>query len=103
MDWIRNIKKGDVLRSGSGLYRIVRSVRHYKDTGTAVIFAIKRCSWTHHCVTSLHRGDLVHQGYRPTGRKKLLNKTIDRMIEHDARLPKSEDCYLDCCDVKYIP
>jgi hypothetical protein len=102
--WTKYIKVGDVLRSGSGVLRVVRAVHscrvddgygrsHTRETFT---FSIRKCSWTHRCYTSYNGNDLVQMGYRPTGTHVKLNKKIDRVIQ--AEFGKRERG-LSCCDV----
>jgi len=87
--WIARIKVGDVLKSGSGVLRVVRDVSHYsvykgspqEHTRTNVTFAIRHCSWTGRPYTVYTGNDLVQMGYRKTRAKVKLNKKIDRLIK----------------------
>ncbi len=126
--WIGRIKVGDVLKSGSGLLRVVREVHHYTVTKggrdphlrSYVTFTIRCCSWTGRCTTTLITSDLVTLGYRPTRAKVKLNKKIDRAIRRELtgrtiilngephRVPVLPDPRLKkryrvtCCDVEGI-
>lgn len=65
--WIPKIKKGDVLRSGTGILRVVRDVHHAHvgdHVRVSVTFTIRRCSWTQRCYTVYTGNDLVQMGYR---------------------------------------
>lgn len=110
--WIHRIKRGDILRSGSGLLRVVRSVSHSlipvgcggtrkPHFRTTVIFTIQHCSWTGRCYTVYTGNDLVQIGYRPTRGRIRLNRKIDRRIEQEFREhPRVPG--LSCCDVEGI-
>jgi len=107
--WIARIRKGDVLRAGSGLLRVVRHVSHSTvkwngpaHTRTNVYFSIKHCSWTHRCYTVYTGNDLVQMGYRPTRARVKLRKKIDRIIEHDITNRDRFDQKLTCCDVESV-
>jgi hypothetical protein len=98
--WVKRIRKGDVLRAGSGVLRIVRAVQH---TGlsipkTSVTFAIRHCSWTHACYTVYTGNDLRQMGYSPVRASFKLTGKLDRMIEQDFGKPGYER-KLTCCDV----
>ena len=110
--WIAKIKRGDILRSRSGMLRVVREVTH-SDQGiygirTSVTFTIKTCSWTGRCYTVYTGNDLVQMGFRPTRARVSLRKKIDREIAcqirdrpfPDMRLPKRYS--IACCDVRDI-
>lgn len=92
---------GDVLRTPTDSFRIVRDVR-FNANGflTMVDFTIKHCSWTGRCYTCCNRSDLRSRGFRPTGKRKRLTSRLDKRIARhmlDHRLVE-----LDCCDVKGI-
>lgn len=100
--WITRLKVGDVVRSGSGMLRVVRAVCHSKSayaTRSSVTFSIKACSWTHRCYTVLTCSDLLTLGYRPTRAKVSLRKKIDRAIQADFGVPRPR---LSCCDVRDV-
>lgn len=119
--WVKTIRKGDVLKSGTGTLRAVREVKHNGASlgKTSVMFSILHCSWTHRPHTTLTGTDLVQFGYRPTGARVRLNKKIDRLILDDARGRKETvyrngkvvtmhcpllpgDTKIHCCDVKGV-
>ena len=114
--WIHKIKKGDVLKSGSGKLRVVRDVSHnqvkHYALRTSVTFAIMHCSWTERPYTTYTGQDLVNMKYRPTRAKVTLRKKIDKAIERvmyarDGRsaLPDygaKKPYEVTCCDVEGI-
>jgi hypothetical protein len=111
--WIARIKKGDVLRSRSGVLRVVRGVTHSQvhyngppHIRTNVVFAIKHCSWTGRPYTVYTGNDLVQMGYRPTSARVSLRKKIDRAIErtyHAAPDWFAKKPYeITCCDVSGV-
>jgi len=105
--WIERIEKGDILRSKSGLLRIVRAVHHSwipqsQQIRTSVTFTIKRCSWTGRCYTILNGSDLMTQGYQHTGKRIRLQKKMDKEIAAEFG-QKPESLKLTCCDVEYMP
>ena len=112
-DWIHRIKKGDVLRSGSGRLRVVRDVSHNlveNHLRTNVTFAIQHCSWTGRPYTTYTGQDLVQMKYSPTRAKVTLRKEIDKAIERVmyardglSALPNygAKKLYeVTCCDVE---
>lgn len=111
--WIARIKVGDVLKSGTGVLRVVRAVSHHKikysgpeHIRTNVTFAILTCSWTGRPYTVYTGNDLVQMGYRPTRAKVKLNKKIDRAIMRVFNAPpdysKKKHYEVTCCDVRGI-
>jgi hypothetical protein len=97
-DWIKNIKKGDVLESGAGLLRIVRDVSHHKRT--SVTFAIRRPSWTTRPYTVMGESDLRTLGYRPVECKPFpLRTDFDKALEQSFHAPTAESCLLRARDV----
>ena len=106
-EWIKRIKKGDVLRSGNGVLRVVRDVSHSKishyDVRTTLVFSIRRCSWTGRCYTVYTGNDLVQMGYRPTRAKVKLTWKIDKAIEREITTNPPPGQYgLKCCDVENV-
>jgi len=104
--WISKIKKGDVLRSGTGMLRIVRRVSHsfikYYGIRTSVTFTIQACSWTGRPYTVLTGNDLVQMGYIPMRGRFALKTKFDRTLERDFSADTAADCELTCCDVKGV-
>lgn len=98
--WIKELRVGDVVRSGSGTLRTVRAVKHYKRR-TNVTFSILHCSWTGRCYTVMTDCDLRTFGYRPTGQRKRLRSRLDRAVARDFGKPKDRT-RLSCCDVRGI-
>jgi hypothetical protein len=100
--WIKNIQAGDVLKSGSGLLRVVRKVTHSK-TRCSVTFTIKHCSWTGRCYTTMSSSDLITFGYVSTGKKYPLTATmVDREIAYCIANHDIKDQTLKCCDVEGV-
>lgn len=101
--WIKKIRKGDVLQSGSGIFRIVRGVKHNGPSlgKTSVDFTIQHCSWTGRCYTVLTGCDLKSNGYRPVKAKPFALRTeFDRAVEAEIiNRPPFDKCKLTCCDV----
>jgi hypothetical protein len=101
--WLKTIKRGDVLRSGTGTLRIVRHV-----TPRCVYFAIRHCSWTGRCYTIYFHNDLIQFNFKPTGKRVRLRKHIDKQIEQEIRrctqkgkpVPPAQ---VKCCDVDGVP
>lgn len=80
--WMRTVKVGDVLESGSGAHRVVRGVHRYKNGDLRCVdFAIKHRSWTGRPWTSLSFTDLRMYGYRPTGVQVALDSHADLALE----------------------
>lgn len=105
--WISQIKVGDVLRSRSGLLRVVRNVNHlpvrgYKKPRTSVSFSIQRCSWTHRCYTVYFGNDLIQFGFRPVNARVQLRKKIDKLIKREIQSDCNWKPKIDCCDVRGI-
>ena len=101
--WIKRIRKGDILRSGSGMLRVVRAVSHHGPSipKTNVTFSIKRCSWTGRCYTVMTGNDLRQLGYRPTRGRMRLRGKLDLLIEGDFGASPG-DTRLTCCDVEGV-
>ncbi len=84
--WMLDLEVGHVLVSRSGLLRVVRSISRYCGGElSCVSLAIRRCSWTGQCYTTLNYVDLLYQGYSkvPNVRAKmetLLDYQINRAI-----------------------
>ncbi len=104
--WISRIKKGDVLRSGSGMLRIVRRVSHshnkYYGTRTSVTFTIQSCSWTGRPYTVYNGNDLVQMGYAPVAGRFALRTKFDKTLERDFSAKDSRECEFSCCDVRGV-
>lgn len=104
--WISRIKKGDVLRSKSGMLRIVRRVSHshirFYGIRTTVTFTIQACSWTGRPYTVLTGNDLVQMGYEPVAERFPLRTKFDRTLELDFSAHRSADCVFSCCDVRGV-
>ena len=112
-DWIARIRKGDVLRSGSGVLRVVRNVSHSEvrwsgppHIRTSVVFAIKHCSWTKRPYTVYTGNNLVQMGYQPTRARVTLQKRIDRAIMRvygaAPNWSHKKPYEVTCCDVEGI-
>jgi len=104
--WISCLKKGDVLRSKSGLLRIIRRVSHSKipfyGIRTTVTFTIQSCSWTGRPYTIYTGNDLVQMGYEQVDARFPLRTKFDRALEKDFSADKSADCEFSCCDVRGV-
>ena len=103
--WITKLQKGDVIRSKTGLLRIVRSVTHYgfSINKTYVILSIKRCSWTGRAYTVYTGNDLKQMGYRPVKARFALQSRVDRLMEEEFVRPGGERPVLTCCDGMRLP
>ena len=102
--WISRLKKGDVLRSRSGMLRVVRHVSHNKIPGygirTTLIFSIQRNSWTTRPYTVYTGNDLVQMGYVKTRARRALRSKFDRTLESDFdRRGSAAECSLHSWDV----
>ncbi len=105
-DWISKIRKGDVLRSRTGMLRIVRHVSHqmvkHHGLRTSVTFTIQRCSWTSRPHTVYTGNDLRQMGYQPVRGRFALRTKFDRTLEKDFDAPNAAACTFKCCDMKGI-
>lgn len=107
--WVKDLHVGDVLRTPSGMLRVVRMVRHSDRgqrgkrgwlTATYVAFTIRHCSWTGRCYTNYNGGELVTLGFRPAGvRVKEFKSELDLKINNVIAIGSKE---LHCCDVRGI-
>jgi len=108
--WLDEIEVGDILLSGSGVERVVRSANYFKPRDRfgrggklyGITFVIQKCSWTHRCYTMLTRADLKTRKFTPTGKKKQTVDLIDKLIAHDILYHDIDKQRLDCCAVKGI-
>lgn len=103
LPWMRDVKVGDVLVSGTGTPRVVRQVTRFKDNGdlASVCFAIKACSWTGRPFTTVNYTDLRYRGFRPTGVTYSLSTRADRRL---ARELENHDLRgMTCCEAKDLP
>ncbi len=102
-DWRDELRAGDVITEG-GRWRIVRAST-YKSDGTlcAVSLAIRRCSWTHRCYTTIMRVDLKQRGFRPVQvPRRRLSARIDRLIRQSIGHVVKRRTDLTCCDVETV-
>ena len=101
--WIKQVKVGDVLKSRSGLLRVVRYVNHHAGgCRTWVSFTINHCSWTGRCYTMYEGNDLIQFGYRPVRVRMKLRKKIDKAILREIVDVRGGKPTLTCCDVEGI-
>jgi hypothetical protein len=104
--WISRLKKGDVLRSRSGMLRIIRRVSHSKipfyGIRTTVTFTIQTCSWTGRPYTIYTGNDLVQMGYEQVDARFALRRKFDRALELDFEAPTAAACEFSCCDVRGV-
>jgi hypothetical protein len=101
--WMRHVQVGDVLRKGSGPFRVVREVARRRDGRLrSVTFAIRRCSWTHRCYTVYNESDLRVLGYRRVRvKRRALRARIDKAIYRAIHEP-SDRRSMTCCDVEGV-
>lgn len=100
-DWMRDIKVGDVLCSGRGTMRVVRHASFYSNGDLrSVQFIIRRCSWTHRCLTTMNYNDLQYQRYSPTMFHWKMKGPLDNVIAKHVKDHNFQT--LDCCAVKGI-
>lgn len=99
--WMRQVRIGDVLSRDRGRnQRVVRAVSFYKNGDLACVdFAIKRCSWTKRCYTTMSYNDLRYFGYAPLGVRVRLRSKLDRRIVRDIKYENRFRQQLTCCDV----
>lgn len=103
-EWMRTAKVGDVLRSPSGLLRVVRKVtRHYHDPSrlACLTFAIKHCSWTKRPYTVIGATELRTLGYTKVGANYKLNSKIDAKLFLNINNPDVRTMH--CCDARDLP
>lgn len=99
--WMLKVKVGDVLRSGRGTLRVVRSVCRFSNGDLAsVSFAIKHCSWTKRCLTAMSYHDLNYNGYTRTGINWKMKGPLDPEINAHAENHNLRK--LTCCAVRGI-
>jgi len=113
-EWARTIERGDVVRSPSGLLRVVRGVhrtgtrRRQRGTvysrGVYITFVIRHCSWTHRPYTHLNVGEMVQIGYRPTEAKYTFGP-VDAILDSEVSRADEEKRkpVFSCCDVDAMP
>jgi hypothetical protein len=103
--WIKRIQKGDVLKSGSGVFRVVRYVAHHGPSlgKTSVYFTIRHPSWTGRPYTAVNGSDLRTFGYSPTHVRLKLNKEFDKKLEEDFQAPNTIQWNFRAADVRGIP
>ena len=98
--WFDAIKVGDVLKTPSKDYRVVRAVTRYANGPLhSIVLTIRKCSWTHRPYTHLNYTDLRARGFMHTG-VNVADKfgAFDELLA-DAVCDETL-CDLDCCDVK---
>lgn len=89
---------GDVLRSRGGTYRVVRKVSRVRGRLHYITFAIKRCSWTGRCTTTVNSHDLRYADYEPvTGVRWKFATLLDEKIQADIANPNLRKT--PCCAV----
>jgi hypothetical protein len=84
-EWMAALRKGDVLVSATGSYRVVRDALHYGKRLGSVAFTIMHPSWTGRCYTILNSNDLLQRGFRPVGARIKLASRFDAIIEVEIR------------------
>ena len=105
LPWMRRVVVGSVLAGDSGTWRVVREVSRYANGDLrSVVFAIRRCSWTHRCYTILGYTDLIQRGFRMVPvRPRRLRSKLDRTIRRALHQPGYERPYAaTCCDVEGV-
>jgi hypothetical protein len=98
-EWLKAVQPGDVLRTPTGVLRVVRRVRYKRGVVSSCSFTIRHCSWTGACYTIKQRSELF--GWSPTGKRVSLRRRIDRDVAHDLGKPGKER-RLTCCSVEGI-
>ncbi len=101
-EWMATLQPGDVLTNGHD-FRVVRAVSYWTRGPSqgrlwGVNFAIRRCSWTGRCYTTVTAHDLRLRGFTkvPGVRVKLhtdLDQRIARALQHWSHWDAK------CCDV----
>ncbi len=102
--WLSRVQVGDILRSRSGLNRVVRKISRHKGR-TILTFVIKHCSWTGRCYTTYFPSDVKHAGLRPTGKRLKLKGKMDKRIAEAIRradLSHLNGRVPNCCTVEGI-
>ena len=100
-EWMSKVRVGDVLRSRGGTYRVVRKVSYRNNRLHCITFAIKRCSWTKRCSTTMNCHDLRYAGYKPVLNVKWkFATTLDESIQAD--IMDLNRRKLNCCDVRGV-
>lgn len=105
------IRVGDILKTPSGLLRVVRRVSRYRHRdgrkrnparSVWCNFIIQHCSWTHRPYTCYSVGEMNQLKWEHTGKRMKLNTEFDRLLESDFEADRSEDCMFTCCSVEGI-
>ncbi len=105
LPWMQAIVVGSMLRSRSGVLRVVRSVARYQNGDLrSVTCTIRHCSWTRRCYTVLNYTDLRILGYRLVrATPRRLRSRLDRQIRTEIHQAAWAKVKIRCCDVEGIP
>jgi hypothetical protein len=100
--WMIFAQEGDILRTPSGDYRVIRKISRYEDGDLrSASFAIRRCSWTGRAYTVYNFTDLLKWEYamaREPGTSRLDKKLYEETHCKVVAPPK-----ITCCDVVGVP
>lgn len=97
-DEIDRLQVGDVIKSPSGAFRVVRLVDRPTERRIFVGLTIRKCSWTRRCYTLLCRYDL--RAYTKLPFRVKLDSELDSMVLRE--LDSSTAPLIDCCDIKGV-
>jgi len=96
------VQEGDVLKTPSGDYRVVRGISRFDDGDLrSADFAIRRCSWTGRGLTTYNFTDLMKWEYvaaRAPGKSSL-----DKKLHWDAHQKVAMPPKVTCCMAKEAP
>ena len=105
-EWFAVLRKGDVLQSPGGDYRVVRAVSRRARDGKLmfVVFVIRHCSWTKRPFTTYSAADLKTNGWGYVGVRVKLASDADRQLEKDLlAMCRGVRGVYKCCTVQGIP
>lgn len=104
---IDRIVVGDVLKTPSGDYRVVREVGTgptrglFPDKPYYFAFAIRRCSWTGKAYTIMCRSQLYD--WERVGLRIKLDSELDEQFVDDLNCASNVPTVLTCCHVRGVP
>lgn len=101
--WFAFVQAGDVLRTRSGDFRLVRDVLRHKDR-LYISFAIRRCSWTKRPYTVYVSGDTYLRQMTWVGKYRGKLTALDRRIQREINdVSGRRRCGVTCCQARGLP
>jgi len=100
--WLSELRAGDVIRTPSNDFRLVRRVTVRPSGNNALVFAIRRCSWTRRPYTVAFCSANWLWKCQPVGKLKGKLTALDFVLQRDIE-DRSDPRRLHCCDVRGLP